>query len=140
MEVNKIRLLTIAGSVVLLLLILDLVRRRRLKEEYSALWVVAAVVLLVLSLWYDALDWLTRAIGAVAPSSTLFFSALLFVLFMLLHFSIRVSTLERRLTILVQEIALRTSLGGDENQRTISGSPSLPGEAAARRDSPEDVP
>lgn len=103
---TRVRLVAIAGSLVLLLLIVDLVRRRRLKEEYSVLWVLTALALLVLSAWLPLLQWITNAIGGVAPSSTLFFFGLLFVFFMLLHFSLRVSTLERRLTTLVQEVGL----------------------------------
>jgi hypothetical protein len=82
------------------------VRRRRLKEEYSVLWVITALVLLVLASWYELLQEITDAIGGVADSSTLFFFGLLFAFLMLLHFSVRVSALERRLTALVQEIGL----------------------------------
>jgi hypothetical protein len=100
------RIIAIAGSFLLLLLILELVRQRRLKEEYSVLWVATAVVLLVLAAWGGALHFLTHTIGAVSESSTLYFFGLLFVIFLLLHFSVRVSILERRLTALIQEIAL----------------------------------
>lgn len=102
----KTRLLAIAGSLILLLLVVDLVRRRKLKEEYSVLWVLAATVLLVLAAWYQLLGWITRLIGGVTLSSTLFFFALLFVFFMLLHYSVRISAMERRLTALVQELGL----------------------------------
>jgi hypothetical protein len=102
----RTRVIAIGGAVMLLLLIIDLVRRRRLKEEYSVLWVITALVLLVLASWYGLLQQITNAIGGVADSSTLFFFGLLFAFFMLLHFSVRVSALERRLTALVQEIGL----------------------------------
>jgi hypothetical protein len=102
----RTRVIAIAGALMLLLLIIDLVRRRRLKEEYSVLWVITALVLLVLASWYGLLQRITDAIGGVADSSTLFFFGLLFAFFMLLHFSVRVSALERRLTALVQEIGL----------------------------------
>jgi glycosyltransferase involved in cell wall biosynthesis len=102
----RTRVLAIAGCLALLAVIVDLVRRRRMKEEYSVLWVLTAVVLLVMAAWYQLLGWITRQIGGVALSSTLFFMGLLFVFGMLLHFSIRVSALERRLTALVQEIGL----------------------------------
>jgi hypothetical protein len=102
----RIRVIAIVGALMLLLLIVDLVRRRRLKEEYSVLWVITALVLLVLASWYELLQEITDAIGGVADSSTLFFFGLLFAFFMLLHFSVRVSALERRLTSLVQEIGL----------------------------------
>lgn len=102
------RIVAITGSVLLLLLIVELVRRRRMKEEYSVLWVTTALVLTVLAAWGGALRALTHAIGAISESSTLYFFGLLFVFFLLLNFSIRVSQLERRLTSLVQEIALLT--------------------------------
>jgi hypothetical protein len=102
------RILAIGGSLAILLMVIELVRRRRLKEEYSVLWVLTAIVLLVLSIWFDLLLEITDAIGAVLPSSTLFFFGLVFALLMLLHFSVRVSSMERRITMLVQELGLLT--------------------------------
>ncbi len=114
------RIVAILGSVMLLGLIVELVRRRRMKEEYSVLWVATALVLIVLAAWGGALRTLTHAIGAISEASTLYFFGLLFVFFLLLNFSIRVSQLERRLTALVQEIALRT---GSQAQSTPEETP-----------------
>lgn len=102
----RTRLIMIGGSLFLLLLIIDLVRRRKLKEEYSVLWVAAGIGLFILACWYQLLDYFTTLIGGETGSSTLFFSALIFVFVLLLHYSVRISYLERRLTALVQEIAL----------------------------------
>jgi len=102
----KTRVLAIAGSIALLLFVVELVRRRRLKEEYSVLWTLTALTLLVMAVVPDLLMTLTSAIGAVLASSTLFFIALIFVMVMLLHFSVRISHLERSLTSLVQELGL----------------------------------
>lgn len=104
----KTRILAIAGSVALLLLVVELVRRRRLKEEYSVLWTLTALTLLVMAIVPALLMGLTSAIGAVLASSTLFFTALIFVMLMLLHFSVRISNLERGFTSLVQELGLMT--------------------------------
>lgn len=105
---TETRVIAVAGSLFILGLIIELVRRRRLKEEYSLLWILTALVLLLFSLWYELLLEVTSLIGAVLPSSTLFFFGLMFVLLMLLHFSVRVSQLERQMTALVQEIGLLT--------------------------------
>ena len=102
----RTRVVASAVALLLLFLIVELVRRRRLKEEYSILWVTTAVVILVLAAWYEPLRWVTDAIGAVAESSTLFFFGLVFAFLLLLHFSVRISALERKLTALVQEIGL----------------------------------
>lgn len=103
---TNLRIIAIAGSVALLLFIVELVRRRKLKEEYSVLWVITALMLLLLAVWGGLLRDLTHAIGAISQASTLYFFGLLFVVFLLLHFSVRVSNLERRVIVLLQEIAL----------------------------------
>jgi hypothetical protein len=122
------RILAILVSVGIFGLVIELVRRRRLKEEYSLLWVLTSIVLLVLSIWYELLLTITDAIGAVMPSSTLFFFGLAFALLMLLHFSVRISQLERSVTLLVQEIGLmrvrEEPADSDELEETPSDRPS----------------
>jgi hypothetical protein len=102
----RIRILTIGGAFAILLMVIELVRRRKLKEEYSVLWVFTAAFVLLVSIWFSLLAKFTAAIGAISPASTLFFFGLLFCLVLLLHFSVRISSLERRLTALVQEVGL----------------------------------
>jgi hypothetical protein len=104
---TNLRIVAIVGSVGLLLLVIELVRRRRLKEEYSVLWVVTAVVLCLLAAWSGLLRSLTHTIGAISQASTLYFFGLIFALVLLLHFSVRVSDLERRVISVLQEIALQ---------------------------------
>jgi hypothetical protein len=106
MITTNLRIVAIVGSVALLLFIVELVRRRRLKEEYSVLWVTTALLLCLLAAWGGLLGSLTHAIGAVSQGSTLYFFGLIFALLLLLHFSVRVSDLERRVISMTQEIAL----------------------------------
>jgi len=106
MITTNLRIVAIVGSVALLLFIIELVRRRRLKEEYSVLWVTTAVLLCLLAAWGGLLGSLTHAIGAVSQASTLYFFGLTLALLLLLHFSVRVSDLERRVVSMTQEIAL----------------------------------
>jgi hypothetical protein len=115
----RTRILTVVGSLALLVFVIELVRRRRLKEEYSVLWTITALTLLVLAVWFDLLLDITKVIGAVLPSSTLFFFGLIFALALLLHFSIRISHLERSLTALVQELGLM-SLERDTLRRELT--------------------
>jgi hypothetical protein len=101
-----LKIVGIAGSLGLLLFILELVRRRELKEEYTVLWVLTSLVLLVLASWEGLLGGVRKLIGAGSEASTLYFFGLLFVVALLLHFSVRVSRLERRVISMMQEIAL----------------------------------
>lgn len=95
-----------AGSVGALLLVLELVRRRHLREEYALLWLATGVVLLLLSLSRPLLDTLASVTGIFYPPSALFLVALLFVLTILLHFSVVLTRLSQQNRELAQQLAL----------------------------------
>lgn len=135
-----LRVIGIVGSLALLVLILELVRRRQLKEEYTVLWVLTGVVLLVLAAWEGLLRMIAEAVGASSEASMLYFFGILFGMLLLLHFSVRVSRLERRVISMMQEIAL---LGASRNgartdaadqaseQRRLAGARSGDGQGGA---------
>ncbi|MGE0142573.1 MAG: DUF2304 domain-containing protein [Planctomycetota bacterium] len=93
-------------AVAILLVVFELVRRRKLREEYSLLWGGTAVLLLVLALEHRLLNVFKQFIGAVEPTSALFFGALVFLMLVSLMFSIRLSKLTIRSRTLSQRIAL----------------------------------
>ncbi|MCM2255899.1 MAG: DUF2304 domain-containing protein [Vicinamibacteria bacterium] len=90
----------------LLLVILELVRRRRLRVEYSWVWLASGASIVLLILRYDLLLALTETVGAVVPTSTLFFLCILFLAALCLDFSVRLTTLTRQVKDLAQELAL----------------------------------
>jgi hypothetical protein len=105
-------------SLVLLVVILELVRRRTLRVEYSWLWIAACFTSIVLILRYDLLVTLTRLVGAVVPTSTLFFLCILYLALLCLHYSIRISGLTHHVKDLTQEVAL---LRAELEQTTRTG-------------------
>jgi cell division protein FtsB len=66
-------------------------------------------VILLLTLWFDLLKWITHLVGAVSPSSTIFLFAFLFLVFISLHFSVVISKLTERNKELAQRYALLES-------------------------------
>ena len=106
---TRITLLSICASAGFLLYILEMVRRRKLREEYSILWLFGSVVLLVLSLKKNWLDSFAHALGIVYPPSFLFLVGILFILLILIHFSIASSKLHQMNKKMAQEIALLKS-------------------------------
>jgi hypothetical protein len=97
----------IAAAVVTLMVIMELVRRRRLREEYSWLWILTTLAMLLLASWYGLIEWLSRLIGAVTPTTTLFLFALMFLLMLNVHFSTVISRLTQQVRRLTQELAIR---------------------------------
>ena len=104
--IDRTMLVGVLGSVAALLFILELVRERRLREEYSLLWLATAGVLLILSLSRPLLDILASAIGIFYPPSALFAVALLFVLAILMHFSMVITRLTQENKEIAQQVAL----------------------------------
>ena len=101
---NKI--VALAFGIMMLLLVIELVRRRKLREEYSWLWLMTGAVILLLSLWFDLLKWMTHQVGAITPSSTIFLFAFLFLILISLHFSVVISKLTNQNKELAQRYAI----------------------------------
>ena len=111
---TRITILSVLVSAALLLYILEMVRRRRLREEYSILWLAGGVILLVFSLKRDWLEWAADTAGIYYPPSFLFLIGMLFILLILIHFSITISKLYQMNKKMAQEIAHMKQAKGEE--------------------------
>ncbi len=107
---KRIAALSIFASLALLLYIVEMVRRRKLREEYSILWLSGSVIVLVLSVKQDWLNRFSAAVGIAYPPSLLFLIGILFIVLILIHFSITISKLQQMNKKLSQEIALMKSM------------------------------
>jgi hypothetical protein len=117
-----VQVISIAASVFIFIVVIELIRRNHLKERYSLIWLTAAIFLMVFSIWRRLLDFIALRIGIYYPPSFLFLLAIAFLLVLLLHFSMIVSSLSENNKRLAQEIGiLKTRLknveaGGKPNK------------------------
>ena len=132
---SRVQIVAIAGAVALLVIVLELVRRRRLMERYALLWLLSAVVILGLAVWQDALKQLAEAMGILSAPNALFFVAVAFILFLLLHFSAAMSRLSDQSKVIAQRHAILEQrvreLEEAQHQRPIP--PSREGEESLAR-------
>ena len=105
-----IQIFAIIFSLGLFTVIVDLIRRGMLKEQYSLLWLASSVVLLVLSMLRGLLDAVALAVGVAYPPALLFLVAFLFLLLIVLHFSLTISSLSEKNKRLAQELAILKAL------------------------------
>ncbi len=98
--------LLLAGNAVL---VIELLRRKRFSESYTLLWLSVLSLTLVATWWGGFHAALAYFFGAIAPVSTLTLLSLVFILGMLIFFSMKVSRLDAQVKELAQELALRTS-------------------------------
>jgi hypothetical protein len=117
MPLNQ-KVFAISVAIAFLAIVIHLARRRKLRVEYSVLWTITAVAILALVLWYDSLVLVTRWIGAVLPTTTLFIFSLLFLLFLNLHFSVKLSELSEQVKNLGQQFGIHTMKKDNEKELT----------------------
>jgi len=102
----KQKIFAVIASVALILVVGVLIKRRKLREEYALLWLATGLSMLVLVIGYPLLRWLSELIGAVAPTTTLFLFAMLFLILISIHFSVKFTTLSDQMQSVTTELAL----------------------------------
>jgi hypothetical protein len=105
-EATVPRFLALLISTIFLLAVLNLVRRGRLREEYTPIWIVVALGIMGLSVWFDGVRIIAGAIGAWTVSSTLYFFGVIFLLVLSLNYAVRLSGMTTQVKVLAQEISL----------------------------------
>jgi xanthine/uracil permease len=121
----------IAVAVLICVVIFELVRRKHLMERYAILWLLAGATVLVLAIWQGLLTTLSEAAGIYYPPAALFAVAFLFVLILLLHFSVVISRLSDQNKILAQRVAMlqlrleRESAGQEGEAQEASPAPAV---------------
>jgi hypothetical protein len=105
-NVTILEALSVTVSLALIVFIVETVRRSQLNARYAILWLGAGAALLVLSCYRPLLDYLARAVGVGYPPSLLFLVAFMFLLFIVLHYSLVISSHRDSIRRLAQAIAL----------------------------------
>lgn len=103
----KIQLIIGALSIILLLVTFELIRKKKLREEYSILWLFTGLAILVFSLWPEFFlsQFFVRMTGIFYLSAVVLI-AFLFLLLIVLHFSVVISKLTGQNKDLAQRYAL----------------------------------
>jgi hypothetical protein len=105
-EVFRIQIIGIIGSIFLLFLVIELIRRGKLRIEFSLLWFFISVLFLFVSIFRSLLDKFSYLVGIGYPPSALFLILLLGLIMILIHFSTVISNLKEAKKILTQRVGL----------------------------------
>lgn len=105
--IERSTLFGLAASVAGLLFVLELVRQRKLREDYSLLWLATTIVLIILSVSRPLLDSIAALLGVITyPPAALFLVAIVFMLFILLHYATVLTRLARENKEIAQQMAI----------------------------------
>ena len=103
---HTLDILAVTASLIVILFVVESIRRSSLNARYAILWLGASAALLVFSLYRPLLDWVSALLGVAYPPSLLFGLAFLFVLLIMLHYSLVISSHRDSIRRLAQAVAL----------------------------------
>jgi hypothetical protein len=93
-------------SIVLILFVLAAVRRAHIRVEYSVAWLIAGIILLIISLNQGVMQWLSAAMGIDYPPVAVLMIVSCVFLVVFYRFSLRISDLKDANIALAQRVAI----------------------------------
>lgn len=93
--------LLFVGTVIFLLV------KRKINERNSLMWLLASIIILVLSAFPEMLEVLAHSVGVDYPPALLFLFSTLILLLVVLYQSIQISTLFEQVKELTQHVAIQ---------------------------------
>lgn len=115
------QILAIILSVVFLISVLLLLRFYFLPEKYAVIWLVAAIVSIVLSVFPSILEAVSRFFGISQPINLLFFAAFFVVLLLLMQLSLELARTRDELRRVVQRNAVDLEEARERDKPPPSG-------------------
>lgn len=102
----RIQIIVFLASILVLFFVSEKVRRRHLAVEYSLIWIISGLVMMLLALWRNSLEYIASLMGIEYAPSAIFVIFGVFVLSLSIHFTLIISKLSHQNRVLVQKYAL----------------------------------
>ena len=102
----KIRVLLIILLVIVLAVIIGMVRRRKLELKYVLLWMLCDILLIVIMIFPQILQWISRTLGIYSPMNAIIFLGFLFLLLLVFSLTVALSHATDEIRRLTQIIAI----------------------------------
>jgi len=93
-------------SLTIIGMVLVSVRRAHIRVEYSVSWLTAAIIMLILSLRPDLVNWLAATLGVTYPPMAILMIVIFVFLVVAYRFSLRISNLKDANIALAQRVAI----------------------------------
>lgn len=110
-----LRIILLIGSLISFYLCVKKIKQAKLKVENSITWMMGSFVLILMSIFDQAVQWLANKLGFMASVNFVFFIIIVFLLIQVFIDNIRLSTLNEKIKNLNHYIALKEN--ADEREK-----------------------
>ena len=101
-----LRIILIIGSLLSFILCIKKVKQSKMRVADSIIWVIGSFFLILMSIFSDAVVWISAKLGFVAPVNFVFFAVIVFLLVENFLNNIKISILNEKVKNLNHYIAL----------------------------------
>ncbi len=93
-------------SIICMIYVILEVRKKRFSIKESFWWMVASIIMLILSIFPYSIDFIAKKIGVSYPPSLLFVLCIIFLVFMVFRNSKKIAEQQEKITELAQNLAI----------------------------------
>ena len=91
---------------VFLVFIVQLLKKNKINLKYTLLWLIASFVLLIITIFPSTMYWISNMLGVKTPINSALILGCMFIILILITITSIVSSLNKNLRKLTQEVAL----------------------------------
>ena len=102
-----LRIILIVASMFSFILCVMKIKQAKLKIENSVIWMIGSILLIFMSIFSGAVNWISKKIGFMAPVNFVFLVVIAFLLIQEFINNIKISTLNEKIKDLNHYIALK---------------------------------
>ena len=102
-----LRIILIICSLISFLLCITNIKQAKLKVENSVTWMVGSIILILMSIFSNVVEWLSAKLGFMAPVNFVFLIIIGFLLIQTFIDNIKIATLNEKIKDLNHYIALK---------------------------------
>lgn len=102
-----LRLILIVGSILSFVLCIKRIKQSKLKITNSAVWMLGSLILILMSIFSNGVEWLSAKLGFIAPVNFVFLIIIAFLLIEVFINNVRITGLNEKIKELDHYIALK---------------------------------
>lgn len=102
-----LRIILIIGSLIAFFLCVKRIKQAKLKVSNSVMWMVGCLILILMSIFSNVVEWISVKLGFIAPVNFVFLTMIGFLLIQMFIYNIRISELNEKIKDLNHYIALK---------------------------------
>lgn len=110
-----LRIILIICSIISVLLCVKRIKQAKIKITNSVIWLLGSFILVIMSIFSNAVEWVSAKLGFIAPVNFVFFIMIVFLLIQSFIDNIRITELNEKIKELDHYIALK------EKEKEING-------------------